>query len=167
MLAALHVSIVWKYYRRIISVAQHCYNFDSSFPLPALEGLHMLRCWTVFALLLASPLCSPAKCFGTAEPFLPSPARLGLIPPRLISLFSPPMSVSHCRVNICTVDTWCIWTFVAHIVIQDHMLYPEGGSEKRSKINILYWSWNEEDKTIQRIILLDPFFQSHGIVTAS
>lgn len=38
MLAALHIYIVWNFYRHIISVAQHCYNFYSSFPFQPSRG---------------------------------------------------------------------------------------------------------------------------------
>lgn len=76
MLAALHIYIVWKYYQRIISAAQHCYNYNfCSFFLPALEGLHMLQCWTVLSLSLSLlfksllPPCAPAKLFAVVQAY--------------------------------------------------------------------------------------------------
>lgn len=67
----------------------------------------MLPCWTVFALLLASPLCSPAKCFGTAEPFPfsdSSPAYF--LPPAHLLVFPRPcLSVTAGLMFADTVDT--------------------------------------------------------------
>lgn len=74
MLAALHIYIVWKYHQHIISVAQHCYNYNfySSFPSsPQGAPYVVVLDGPPSPLHISSPpsLRSLAKWFGTVQPF--------------------------------------------------------------------------------------------------